>query len=386
MIPVLLDQIDLADLQRLIEGQVREARDIEYKREFPTGANKDKVHFLRAITSLANSGGGDVVYGMDAKDGVPTVVCGFALEGTHDERQLALENFMRDGVQPRLAGVGFQWIAIADGRTALVIRVKASWNAPHRVVVENHNHFYGRNSVGAYQMDVPELRSAFLLSDSLSTRITHFRTSRLMEVEAGNVAVSMMKSGMSIMHILPVSAFSANSSQRLSASKELARGLAILGDTPHCFDVNLHGAVAFNDRSQSNPAYAQIFRDGCLELVAGDPWYTGEVPLIEGEWLVTKAVDALSKNIATLSSLGIDGPYVVSFCLVEVQGYGLRRHQGAETPSPRLKRSTVMLPDAFVEDAQFNSSVILKPIFDVLWNAFGYERCPYFVDSVESQG
>lgn len=386
MIPVQLDQIQIDHLQHLVDGQVREGRTIEYKREFPTGANRDKVHFLKAVTSLANSGGGDIVYGMDAKDGVPTQACGFVPEGTHDDRQLALENYMRDGVQPRLAGVGFRWIDVVDGKSVLVVRVKASWNAPHRVIVENHNHFYGRNSVGGYPMDVPELRSAFLLSDTVSTRMTNFRTGRLMEVEAGNVAVPMNKSGMSILHILPVSAFSATHSQRLSASKDLARGLTVLGDAPHCFDVNLEGAVAFDGRSQPNAAYAQIFRDGCLELVAGDPWYTGEMPLIEGAWLVAKAVDALSKNIAKLASLGIDGPYVVSFSLVGVQGYGLRLHEGAATPSLCLKRSTVVLPDAFVEDAQFKSSVVLKPIFDVLWNAFGYERCPMFDDSEELQG
>jgi len=158
MISKLLEQIKLLDLHALIDNEVQEGRTIEYKREFPSGQNKDKVHFLRAVTSMANSGGGDVIYGIEAENGVPVAVCGISLSTTPDEAQLRLENMLRESVQPRLQSVGFHWVGVDSGKTVLVLRVRNSWNGPHRVTLESHNHFYGRNSAGAYSMDVSELR------------------------------------------------------------------------------------------------------------------------------------------------------------------------------------------------------------------------------------
>jgi hypothetical protein len=33
-----------------------------------------------------------------------------------------------------------------------------------------------------------------------------------------------------------------------------------------------------------------------------------------------------------------------------------------------------------IEDSQFDASRVLKPTFDILWNAFGFERCPLFAE------
>src|SRR5713101_6762104 len=46
----------------------------------------------------------------------------------------------------------------------------------------NHWRFYSRNSAGVYAMNATELRTAFLLSDTLSQRLTDFRERRLHEI------------------------------------------------------------------------------------------------------------------------------------------------------------------------------------------------------------
>jgi hypothetical protein len=383
MIPKALDQIRLPDLQQLIDSEIREGRDIEYKLDFPSGQNRDKVHMLKAVTSMANSGGGDVVYGMRAVDGLPVEAYGLVLVGSEDEAQLRLENTIRDSVQPRLQGIGFKWVSVAEGRIALVIRVKSSWNAPHRVIVDNHNHFYGRNSVGAYPLDVAELRAAFLLSDSVGKRMTDFRTERLLRIEAGKVPVRLTQAAVAVMHVLPVSAFGASHGQRLMATKSLARKFSVIGDGACCFDVNLDGAVAFEERNEPNTSYTQVFRDGCLEVVVCcDPWQAGTVPMINGPWLVDVTVNALAKSLARLATLSIDAPYVVSVAFIGVDGHSLRRGRAqAGQRTVYLNQSTMVLPDAFVDDPQIEAAHVLRPIFDILWNAFGFECCEEFDDA-----
>jgi hypothetical protein len=67
-----LDQIDQARLQRLIDGKTSERRDIEYKRATYGNADKDYGEYLADISSFANTVGGDIIIGMNAKAGVPT--------------------------------------------------------------------------------------------------------------------------------------------------------------------------------------------------------------------------------------------------------------------------------------------------------------------------
>lgn len=71
MIPKPLESIVLEDIQGLIDNQVGETKTIEYKRDIPGNSDGDKVSFLRAVSSIANTAGGDVLYGVEALDGIP---------------------------------------------------------------------------------------------------------------------------------------------------------------------------------------------------------------------------------------------------------------------------------------------------------------------------
>lgn len=95
-----LDQIDEGQLQRLIDGKASERRDIEYKRHTYGNGDKDYGEYLADVSSFANTIGGDIIIGLNAKAGVPT---GFApLQIDPDGEKLRLENVARSGLQPRI--------------------------------------------------------------------------------------------------------------------------------------------------------------------------------------------------------------------------------------------------------------------------------------------
>jgi predicted HTH transcriptional regulator len=78
MIPKPTNDIRLADLESLV-GRVPEGKTIEYKRELPAGTREERIKFLAAISSLANTAGGDLLIGVEAKDGIPTGIPGVAV-------------------------------------------------------------------------------------------------------------------------------------------------------------------------------------------------------------------------------------------------------------------------------------------------------------------
>lgn len=64
-----LDDIEEKHLQGLIDAKTPERKIIEYKSELPKfDDTDDKKEFLADVSSFANASGGDLIYGINAKD------------------------------------------------------------------------------------------------------------------------------------------------------------------------------------------------------------------------------------------------------------------------------------------------------------------------------
>lgn len=187
-----LDQIDEAQLQRLIDGKASETRDIEYKRDTYGNADRDSGEYLADISSFANTAGGDVIIGMTTKAGVPT---GFVpLQINRDAEILRLENIARSGLQPRIFGLAIRGVPIATGGFVLVVRIPRSYNQPHRIVRQGtgYHRFYARSSAGKYEPNVDELRLLFGRAPQLADGIRDFRIDRIAKITANDAPVPLL--------------------------------------------------------------------------------------------------------------------------------------------------------------------------------------------------
>ena len=157
------------------------------------------------------------MYGMDEVGGAATNLVGVQVANLDDER-LRLENACRDLTEPRVSGMGLRFVALANGRYALIVRAARSWNGPHRN--NRSRNFYARNSAGKYPLDVNELRQHFLASASLSDRLADFRGRRIQKVNGGRTAVTLDAddSAILLIHIVPVGMFLAGEMFRLTLS------------------------------------------------------------------------------------------------------------------------------------------------------------------------
>jgi len=143
-----IEEIEEVHLKQLVEDGVVEARDIDYKLTLPGGSDADRREFLADVSSFANAGGGDIVFGLDESGGGPTDVTGLA--DNLDAAALRLEGSIRDGVAPRIQGVRSRPIPLSNGKNALVLRVPRSIARPHVVVFKNLSRFFTRSSNGTF--------------------------------------------------------------------------------------------------------------------------------------------------------------------------------------------------------------------------------------------
>ena len=76
MVPKALPNITETDLHDLVTYKVMQGKTIECKVGLPGNADQDKIRYLRAVSSFANTAGGDLIYGIDAPSGVPASIPG----------------------------------------------------------------------------------------------------------------------------------------------------------------------------------------------------------------------------------------------------------------------------------------------------------------------
>lgn len=64
MIQKKLEDITFNDLNFLMDNEIRENKTLEYKRELPGNKDSDKIKYLTEICALANTEGGDIIFGI----------------------------------------------------------------------------------------------------------------------------------------------------------------------------------------------------------------------------------------------------------------------------------------------------------------------------------
>ena len=99
MIPGPIKDVDVRALP-LITNEVREGK-TEYKLKMPGSANSDVVPFLATVSSFANTGGGDLLIGVEAVDGVPKHLPGLEIDNL-DKDTLRIEQVIRSNIEPRV--------------------------------------------------------------------------------------------------------------------------------------------------------------------------------------------------------------------------------------------------------------------------------------------
>ena len=262
-----LDSINESDLAALVSNGVRESRSLEFKAKLVWASDSDKREFLADVSAFANSGGGDLVFGIQDNNGAASAVVGLD-SFDPDGDTLKMESVIRDGIAPLIIGTRLWSVALKNGRRVVVLRVPNSLNRPHMVVLKNWSRFYSRNSAGKYQLDVHELRSAFVASEAVTERVRQFRVERIDAILQGNTPVRLSGRSYMCIHMLPISAFDPSFSFDIGTPREQQEQLPPIRARGWNPSVNFDGLLFENPaRTGDARGYAQLFRNGIVEAV-----------------------------------------------------------------------------------------------------------------------
>lgn len=369
-----IDSMTEDHLQRLVQDREQESKAIEFKQELPGPLDADKKEFLADFTSFANTVGGDLIFGIRAPSGIAEEVVG--LEGDLDAQLNRLENIIRTGIQHRVMGYSAKLIPLVNGRKILVFRIPRSWALPHRVTLGGHDKFYARHTVGKYQLDVPQLQNLFLLSATTAERIRDFRMERLARINGNETPVSMAPGPKTILHVIPLNAFAAGTNLNVSVFEsdiQVVRPIQAPGglNYRHNFD----GFVTFSVMrdSDNTQSYAQVFRNGSIEAVDGRlvREYDGQ-RLISGYGWEQALIDVLPSYFHIQSLLNIQPPVFIMLSVLGVRGYTMYLSPGAFETGDPIDRDMLIVPEVMVENFSSDPAQLLKPAFDVIWNATGF--------------
>lgn len=376
MIPVALEEITSASLAQLLDEARIEDRTIEYKLSIPGTADSEKIPWLlKPVCSFANTDGGDLIFGLRAPDGIPQEIAGVQIRDL-DQCKLTLEHLIQNGIEPQIRGIGIKGVPLPNGKHALVVRVTRSWTSPHRV--KGNARFYARNTAGAFELDVPQLKQAFLLSETVAQRIREFRADRI-AVVSGSRAPVRLKDGLRVLlHLLPLSSFTTSLALPAAKYAELWQRLKPSGTGSIDYHLNFDGIVVMSGTEEKGyRAYSQFFRSGVIEFVRVYGERGNYLPSIEYE----EALLSNFKNgITVLRYLRFEPPIFITLTLAAATGYQLGIRDAwlsSHEPLP-FDREALVIPEMEISSLNTDPALTLRPLFDYVWNAAGYRGTPNY--------
>lgn len=371
-----LEKITEGDLEGLIENQFIEKKQIEYKRSLPSNRDSDKKEFLADIVSFANTSGGDIIYGVaqDNETGYPTELLGVDISNS-DQEILRLESIIRDGIEPRIIPqVITHNMQLSNSKSIIIIRIKKSWLSPHRVKFKGDHRFYARATNGKYELDVGELRNAFIVRENISNKIQKFLENRLSSIFANETPIPFNDGPKLVLHLIPLIAFNPSVGYDIDSIIRKYDYIGPINGTSLDSRYNLEGFLVHTiNRLGRSYSYTQIYRNGIIEAVDALELRTDQqiIPSTAYELTIIKSV---SKYLSALNFLSVELPVAIFVTLMGLKGYSMATVRFHEGESRKIEHDILKLPEVMVETYNVNPEIVLKPLFDVVWNACGFPK------------
>lgn len=395
------EDITFDDIERLVTLYQPEGYQLDYKVSLNLQDREAKKEFLRDVTSLANTYGGYLIIGIEEEKGVPTGNIPGLIVNNLDDFKLKVESVIRDNIEPRLFAHTLRAFELNPGVYIIAIHVSRSWNPPHR---PNNDQFYARSSAGKFPLSVEQLRRVFTQGAETLERTRRFFRERIYSIHSGDGPVQMSASTPKvILHVAPLASFEGRVNLPVGRQLLDSLGTQIRPFTdPNGWNpgYNAHGLIwAFQRTEQglTTGFYTQLLRNGIFEgaenyRIRAASSADGVQQIIPATYIERETCKAVARYLWALQHLKIEPPVIVSLCLAGIRGYSIQHSMRFLTQPEPLTVDPLLLPEVTIEDfsgvasseaslaVQINIALKLKPAFDTLWQAFGFEGSVNYSD------
>lgn len=387
------NQLEAVDITRLVQNQVKESKTLDYKREFKL-EDKDKREFLFDITSMFNTEGGIIVYGIEElKDdkkqntGVPKQITGVSVEN-EDKLFQKIEDLVRSNTEPSFCNLELKLIDV-DGLAVLVIGISKGLGLPCMVTLNDTNKFYKRKNTGKYAVDVHELNQMFMQNFVLKESVEKFRYDRIEKVRNGKVFPNLKTETSFFCHIFPFSfvdeqIVDLSGVQSLSDVTTLMKPLFV---NSWDYMYNLDGFATFsreyledklsqqaNEMIYKTTSFNQIIRNGVYEIYSSKIIYFEEPNrrLLYASHLID-VIDLIKNALSVQQRLNIEPPFYLCLSFKGILNGNLI-YYGNTLSNMQFRTDELYLPPVMIQTYDADIKETLRPIFDILWQAVGFSK------------
>lgn len=200
--------------------------------------------------------------------GMPASAEGLDIENLSSEI-LSMENSVRDGIDPRIAGIEWQPIAGFPTGPVLVMPIPRSWIGPHMVTSGGVSRFYSRNSAGKYPSTSGKSALHFWLQALFGDNLRRFRSERIARAIEIDLPLSLGDGAKILLHLVPLSALDPTAVRDVvTGSRDThLRMEPMSGPGNWSRRYNFEGLMTFPSRIAS---FVQLLRSGVIEAAEGD--------------------------------------------------------------------------------------------------------------------
>lgn len=383
MLLVPTSKIDESYLASLVRDRCPESDTLEFKSEPPGSSDNDKREFMKDVCAMANASGGDIIYGIEEQDGSASALKPITSEAPDAMRRRLSQ--VLDTIDPRITGIEIAPISLSVGH-ALVIRVPTSFDAPHSVRNGTWRRYVTRSGSSTSDLTMDQLRAAFGRTAALTDQARTFLERRITTVLTGGAWRPLVRSPIAGVYVVPLAAIAGKLSINFT---DLYNSYTRFLFEMHAWGsgmsrtVNLDGLIVHpGDISREIAGYRLAHRCGAMEaiqVVGGDVDGRMTIPPIP----TTRTYLEMTRQLIQIAAdLGASGPGIIKCVLFNALGAEFSLGSQWRYEKNMGDRSLMDLPELWVDDIATPGEidVLMRPSIDVLWQAFGHERCTAYDD------
>jgi hypothetical protein len=215
--------------------------------------------------------------------------------------------------------------------------------------------------------------SSSMLEKLTIVEIRGFRRERIKKIENGETPKPLdneQKLAKLVLHLIPMRAFAPSMILNLSSLHKDLNALSPIYTSVRNGKYNSEGFRAYGhsvlNEKGSTGSYVQIFHNGIVEAV--DLHLLLE-QYIRGQLFQQGLIKAVPRFLAKQREIGVEPPLFIMLSLLRVKGFYL--YFGKETISDKIDQDDILVPEIQINSTESNPIQVMKPIFDVVWNAVG---------------
>lgn len=398
------DSIGIEDIQWLVNQRVTEGQKLEYKRALYERNDEGTRELLRDVTSIANSSGGYLLFGIDEdQEGAPTELVG--IDSGEDERDRML-SILLTGVDPRMPGLKAKTLTVNNEREVLVFFIPRSHRAPHLITFKGMNQFWIRHDRQKSKMSVDEIRDMFVKTENLIQGVRDFLSTRRSEIieelkEKPYMVIGALPLFSSAKEIVDVrdgtirNILVEDPNQRYTGWSFNFEGYGHVHPT-------LEGLIAY-PRNAADLKSLRLHRNGYFETkILIDEHFCregAEVTLSNGQmgkslilypYALAEFPVSFFRMLKKIKDyLGVEEDYLAFVSLFNIRDYSLKRHRPQaigylENEISVWDKSHLEIPALQINLAR-SADDLAKIFCDRIWQAFSYEGSPMFENGVFRQ-